>query len=156
MRHYWLDRILELEPGARAVGIKGVALADDAFTEHFPGNPVLPGIYVLEGLAQTAGVLLDRTTDGRRIAVMASIERARFVGFARPGDQVRLAIEVESLQEDAARVMGSATADGRAVASARFTFTLVEPERLIPAVYHPFWRQAMAVWRGEYLCVKND
>ena len=91
-----------------------------------------------------------------RIAVMASIDRARFLGFARPGDQVRFAVEVESLQDDAARVLGSATADGRAVASARFSFTLVEPPRLIPALYQPFWRQAMAVWRGEYPTGKND
>lgn len=150
MRHYWLDRIVELERGSRAVGIKGVALADDAFNEHFPGNPVLPGVYLLEGLAQTAGVLLDRTTDGQRIAVMASIERARFMRFARPGDQLRLAVEVESLQPDAAGVLGSATTGGRVVASARFTFTLVEPARVVPALYQPFWRQAMAVWRGEY------
>jgi len=156
MRHYWLDRVVELERGARAVGIKGVALADDVFNEHFPGNPVLPGVYLIEGMAQTAGVLLDRTTDGQRIAVMASIDRARFLGFARPGDQVRFAVEVESLQDDAARVLGSATADGRAVASARFSFTLVEPPRLIPALYQPFWRQAMAVWRGEYPTGKND
>lgn len=156
MRHYWLDRILELERGVRAVGVKSVALAEDAFNEHFPGNPVFPGIYLLEGLAQTAGVLLDLTTDGQRIAVMVSIERARFVGFARPGDQVRLEVKVESLDEDAARVLGSATTDGRPIASARFTFTLVEPDRLIPAMYRASWRQAMAVWRGEYVRLKDD
>ncbi len=156
MRHYWLDRIVELEPGVRAIGVKSVALAEETFNEHFPGNPVLPGIYLLEGLAQTAGVLLDRTTDGQRIAVMVSLERARFVGFARPGDQVRLAVEVESLDESAAWVVGSATKDGRAIASARFTFSLVEPDRLIPPMYQAFWRQAMAVWRGEYLRLKDD
>jgi 3-hydroxymyristoyl/3-hydroxydecanoyl-(acyl carrier protein) dehydratase len=150
VRHFWLDRIIHLEPGVRATGLKAVALTEDEFDAHFPGNPVLPGVYLLEGLAQTAGVLIHRSTESRLIAVMVSIERARFPGFARPGDQVRLEIELESLEGAAARARGTATVGDRTVASARFTFTLVEPERLMPETYQPHWRQMMETWLGHY------
>ncbi len=151
MRHYWVDRIVELEPGVRAVGVKSVALSEDVFNDHFPGNPILPGIYLLEGLAQTGGLLLERTTKGERIALMVSIERARFTAFARPGDRVQLEVEIESLDEAAARVRGSAKVSDRPICSARFTFRLVEPDRLIPPAYQPFWKQTLSVWRGDYL-----
>ncbi len=124
MRHYWLDRVVELVPGRRAVGVKCVALAEDHFDAHFPGNPVLPGVCLLEGIAQTAGVLLHETTGGRKLALMVSIERVRFGAFARPGDQVRLAVDVEAL---------------------------VEPDTLLPPAFAPFWRQAMETWLGHHL-----
>lgn len=150
MRHFWLDRIVHLEPGKCAIGLKAVALAEQEFDAHFPGNPVLPGVYLLEGLAQTAGVLIHRSTENRLIAVMVSIERARFPGFARPGDQVRLEVELESLEATAARARGTATVGDRTAASARFTFRLVEPDRLMPETYQPHWRQMMETWLGHY------
>jgi 3-hydroxyacyl-[acyl-carrier-protein] dehydratase len=150
VRHFWLDRIIELELGVRATGIKGVALAEPEFDAHFPGNPVLPGIYLLEGLAQTAGVLIDRTVEGRRLAVLVSVDRARFLAFARPGDQVRLEAELESLEEGMARARVTGLVDGRPIASARLVFKLVEPGRLIPEVYQPFWRQMIETWLGHY------
>ena len=151
MRHYWLDRILELEHGVRAVGVKAVGLAEEEFDAHFPGNPVLPGIYLLEGLAQTAGVLLAETTQGRRLALMVSVDRARFLAFARPGDRVELTIEVETLEDDLARVRGAAAVGDRPIASARLTFRLVDPASVIPAEFRPLWQQAMNTWLGRYL-----
>lgn len=152
MRHYWVDRVVELLPGERAVGVKGVALSEPTFDSHFPGNPVLPGIHLLEGLAQTAGILLDRTTNGRRIALLASVDRVRFSAFARPGDLVRLEVEIISLEVDtAARVRGRARAGEKELATANILFRLIEPDRLIPAEFRPFWERVMSVWRGEYL-----
>ena len=150
MRHFWLDRIIHLEPGVRATGIKAVALAEEEFDAHFPGNPVLPGVYLLEGLAQTAGVLIHQSIEGRLLAVLVSIERARFLSFARPGDQVRLEAELESLDGTVARARGTAQVNDRTLASARFTFTLVTPDRLIPEIYQPFWRQMIETWLGRY------
>jgi 3-hydroxyacyl-[acyl-carrier-protein] dehydratase len=150
VRHFHLDRVTSLERGVRAIGVRSVALSDDVFAEHFPGNPVLPGVYVLEGLAQTAGVLLWETTDHARIALMTSVDRARFAGFARPGEVVQFAVEIESLDEDAARVLGTATVADRTVATARITFSLQEPDRLIPPLLQPFWHQAADVWLGRY------
>src|SRR5687768_5045467 len=150
MRHFHLDRILSLERGVRAVGVRAVSLSDDVFDEHFPGNPVLPGIYVVEGLAQTAGVLLWESTERVRIAVMASVDRARFTSFARPGDVVNLAVDIDSHDERAARVRGVATVGDRQIAVAALTFTMVERERLIPAAFQPYWELATDVWLGRF------
>ena len=70
MRYYLVDRILEMEPGVRAVGVKCITLSDDLLNEHFPGNPVFPGVLLLEGLAQTAGRLLAEPTGGQRFALL--------------------------------------------------------------------------------------
>lgn len=146
MRHYHVDRIVTLERGQRAVGVRSVALSDDVFNEHFPGNPVLPGIYVIEGLAQTAGILLWETTDRQRVALMTTVDRARFSSFARPGDLVQLAVEVEALEDRAAIVRGEATVGDRRISTARLTFSLQDPERLIPPPFQPFWHHIMSVW----------
>jgi 3-hydroxyacyl-[acyl-carrier-protein] dehydratase len=135
----------------RAIGLKAVALAEDHFEAHFPGNPVLPGVCLLEGLAQTAGVLIERTVEGRQLGLLTTVDRARFQSFARPGDQVRLDVEIESLDTGVARVRAKAMVADRTVASARLTFKLVIPEHLIPPAYQPFWRHTMDTWLGRYL-----
>ena len=155
MRHFWLDRIVHIEPGVRATGIKAVALAEQEFDAHFPGNPVLPGVYLLEGLAQTAGVLIEQSVEGRLLALLVSLERARFSSFARPGDQVRLEAEIESLDDHVARVRATALVGDRTIASTRMTFKLVPPDQLIPSVYQPFWRQMIDTWLGRYLEVEG-
>ena len=150
MRHFHLDRIESLEPGVRAVGLRAVALSDDAFTEHFPGNPVLPGVYLLEGIAQTAGVLLWETSARSRIGVMVSVDRARFTSFARPGEVVRFAVEIDSFDERAARVRAVATVGERQVGVASLTFSMQPRERVIPPIYLPYWERSVVVWLGRY------
>jgi 3-hydroxyacyl-[acyl-carrier-protein] dehydratase len=150
MRHFHLDRIESLEVGQRAVGLRAVALSDDVFTEHFPGNPVLPGVYMLEGIAQTAGVLLFETSTHARIAVMVSVDRARFTSFARPGEVVRFAVELDSFDERAARVRAVATVGERQVAVAALTFSMQPREHVIPPLYLPYWERCVDTWLGRY------
>jgi 3-hydroxyacyl-[acyl-carrier-protein] dehydratase len=150
MRHYMVDRIVEFRRGERAVGVKAISLSDEVFNEHFPGNPVYPGVYLLEGLAQTGGLLLERSTGGERFALMVSVDRARFTAFARPGDLVSLTVDVESLEPALARVRGSAAVGGRTIASARITFRLLPYEQVMPADALPFWERAKAIWAGEF------
>jgi len=150
MRHFHLDRVLSLQPGVCATGVRAVALSDDVFTEHFPGNPVLPGVYVLEGLAQTAGVLLWESSGHTRIAVMVSVDRARFTSFARPGDSIRFSVEIDSLEQHVARARGTATVGERQVTAAGFTFSMQETERVIPPLYQQYWEQTVATWLGRY------
>jgi len=150
MRHFWLDRILEMEVGRHAVGIKCFTLSEDFFNEHFPGNPVVPGVYLLEGLAQTAGVLLALTTERRKFALMVSVDRAKFSNFARPGEEVRLAVTIEDMGDDHARVHAVATAGERQVARAGISFRLLETGKLIPEQYRPYWNHMLDVWSGIY------
>lgn len=130
--------------------MRSVALSDDVFTEHFPGNPVLPGVYLLEGLAQTAGILLSESCDRKRVAVMVSIERARFLSFARPGDTVKLAVEIDSHDDRAARVRGVASVEDRKVATAGFTFSMQPADSFIPPIYRPYWEHSIEVTLGHY------
>lgn len=156
MRHFYVDRIVELEPGTRAVGVKGVTLSEEALHDHFPGNPVLPGIHVLEGLAQTAGILLTRTTNDRYVALMVSIDRARFSSFARPGDTVRMTVEIESLNQETARIHGTAMVEDRLVAKTQLTFRLVEPDSLIAPEFRALWQRMVSVWCGDYRDIERD
>jgi len=156
MRHFWMDRLVEIERGVRAVAVKAVSLSEDVLHDHFPGNPVMPGVLLVEGMAQAAGLLLTDASDGERVAVMVSLDRARFAGFARPGDLVRMTVEVESLAEDSARVRGRATVGEREVAAARFTFRLFPVGAVIPPVYQEVWRQTLAMWRGQYPELRDE
>lgn len=150
MHHAHVDRIVSLEPGRCARALKCVSLRDEALGEHFPGNPVLPGVFLLEALAQTAGVLLWKSTAEERFAVMVSIDRARFVSFARPGDTVQLDVEIEESSADAARIRSRASRDGRDVALSRMTFRLVASDSVIAPYYLPAYRQMVATWLGDY------
>ncbi len=150
MRHFWVDRIVDVELGVRAVGIKAVALSEDMFTDHFPGNPVYPGVYLVEGVAQTAGHLLHETANRGKVALLVSIDRARFLGFARPGDRIRFEVVIESLNDDASRVKGEVFLGERKIAALRLTFRLLAPERLIATPYLPFWEATYTQWRGEF------
>jgi 3-hydroxyacyl-[acyl-carrier-protein] dehydratase len=150
MHHSHVDRILHIDIGRCAHAVKCVSLRDAALGEHFPGNPVLPGVFLLEGIAQTAGVLLWKSTEEKRLAVLASVDRARFLGFARPGDSLALEVDIEHLASDHARVVGHAIRGGCALAHMRMTFRLVEPHTLIDPYYLPAFRQVMETWMGHY------
>ena len=148
MRHFLVDRIVEVEPGVRAVGLKSVALSEDVFRDHFPGNPVFPGAYLLEGLAQTAGALIQRSTG--RFALMSSVDRLRFGALVRPGQLLRYEVTIEQLEAEHARVRGEASVAGAVVASGRISFAILDIERVIPAVYLPVWRHELDLWLGDY------
>lgn len=150
MRHYWVDRVDLIEPGVRAEGVKCVALSEDVFLDHFPGNPVLPGVYVIEGLAQTAGALLYWSTDRKSVGVMSSIDRVRFLSFARPGDVVRLSVELENMDDAAARLRCAAAIGERRIAEARITFRLLPVDEMISPTFIPLWTEGMEMLVGQF------
>lgn len=150
MRHFFFDRIVACERGKSVSAIKSVAFSEDVFEHHFPGNPIYPGIYIVEGIAQTAGYLLHETTDRSRVAVLASIDRARFFAFARPGDRLQFDVSIQALEETVARVAGEALVDERRLAGLQLTFQLLPLERLIGAPYRLYWESLYAQWRGEF------
>jgi 3-hydroxyacyl-[acyl-carrier-protein] dehydratase len=130
MRYVLLDRITELAPPERAVGIKCVSLSDDVFADHFPGLPVMPGALVLEALAQLGGVLAEATMRMRGhaslYAVLSLVEKARFRHPVRPGDQLDLEVVAVRMHELGAEVHGTARVRGAAAVDADITFGLVE------------------------------
>jgi 3-hydroxyacyl-[acyl-carrier-protein] dehydratase len=108
-----VDRIVELEPGVRAVGIKSVSANEPQFTGHFPGRPIMPGVLMVEALAQTAGVAV-LTLDAYRgkLGLFAGIDELRFRRLVQPGDQLRLEVTVEKLRGMFGRVQAVARVDG--------------------------------------------
>jgi 3-hydroxyacyl-[acyl-carrier-protein] dehydratase len=108
-----VDRVVELEPGARGVGLKNVTINEEFFAGHFPGHPVMPGVLILEALAQVGRLVLGSA--GLRIV---AIESARFRRPVVPGDALRLEVEVGARPGQVWEIRGRALVEGMLVAEA--------------------------------------
>jgi 3-hydroxyacyl-[acyl-carrier-protein] dehydratase len=103
MRFLLVDRIGEVEPGKRAVGWKNVAMSEDYLEWHFPEQPIVPGVLVLEALAQLAGWLEAAASGFERWFLLDRVESARYYGFAVPGDRLELRLEQVETSDPARR-----------------------------------------------------
>ena len=123
-----VDRILELEPNKRVVGIKNVTANEPFFQGHFPGHPIMPGVLIIEAMAQVGGMAL--LTDGNesfeKILYLAGIDNARFRKPITPGDQIRFEIDVLYHRGKIAKVSGKALVDGQLAVEAEITCAIVE------------------------------
>ncbi len=122
-----VDRILELED-MRVVGIKNVTINEPHFTGHFPGYPVMPGVLIIEAMAQVAGVLvLSKIPDReKKLVFLATVEEAKFRKPVVPGDQLRLEVTILRLKPSVAKMHCEATVDGARVAEADLVCTLAD------------------------------
>ena len=119
----WIDRVEELDPGVRCVAVKFVNPADPIFAGHFPAKPILPGVLLIEAVAQTAGVMLgsaaprDAAGTGARVALLAAVNRFKFLKPVTPGQELR--IETKKLTDAGpmAYISGTVWVDGEMVAS---------------------------------------
>jgi 3-hydroxyacyl-[acyl-carrier-protein] dehydratase len=93
----WVDQVAELEPGVRCVALKFIDPAEPFFAGHFPGEPTLPGVFLIEAVAQTAGVMMAGPAKGEGIPMLAAVNRFKFLKAVRPGSRLR--IEVRKLTE---------------------------------------------------------
>jgi 3-hydroxyacyl-[acyl-carrier-protein] dehydratase len=114
-----VDRIEELE-AERIVGIKNVTINEPFFNGHFPDFPVMPGVLIVEAMAQVAGVLvLNQMPDrANKLVLLAAVEEAKFRKPVRPGDQLRIEMKVGKRKATVAKMFGTATVDGVVVAEA--------------------------------------
>jgi 3-hydroxyacyl-[acyl-carrier-protein] dehydratase len=106
MRWIWIDRFEEFVPGQRAVSVKNVSLAEEHLHDHFPGFPVMPASLLIEGMAQTAGILVGHARNFKEKVILAKVKRAVFHELVRPGDQVRFEARIEQIQDAAAVTQG--------------------------------------------------
>lgn len=123
-----VDRIVEYELGKRVVGIKNVTLNEPFFAGHFPGAPVMPGVLIVEAMAQTAGVMMlaslpDRET---KLVFFTGIDGAKFRRPVVPGDQLRIEMTVLKLRPRYIKLRGEAYVEGQLVAEAEISSALVD------------------------------
>jgi 3-hydroxyacyl-[acyl-carrier-protein] dehydratase len=120
-----VDKIIEVEPGKRAVGIKNVSANEEFFNGHFPDYPVMPGVLIIEAIAQAGGVALMQQEDMKgKLALFAGIDECRFKGQVKPGDQLRLEMEVTKQRRSIVKGKGTASVDGKVVAEADLMFAI--------------------------------
>ncbi|MBV9581867.1 MAG: 3-hydroxyacyl-ACP dehydratase FabZ [Chloroflexi bacterium] len=121
-----VDRILEIESGKRIVGLKDVSLERDTFLQgHFPEYPVMPGVLIVEALAQAGAVLvMEDPAHAGKIPYFARIDNCRFRQQVRPGDTLRLEVEVTSFREPVGKAHARALVDGKLACEADLTFAL--------------------------------
>jgi 3-hydroxyacyl-[acyl-carrier-protein] dehydratase len=122
-----VDRILEMEPGVRAIGLKNVTINEEYFQGHFPGQAIMPGVLLLEAMAQVGGVLLLSVHGSeKKLALIAGIENARFRKPVVPGDALITEAVVGRVRKNIGKIDLTGRVDGEVVVSCELTFALVD------------------------------
>jgi 3-hydroxyacyl-[acyl-carrier-protein] dehydratase len=133
MRWTWIDRFVAFESGRSATAVKNLSLAEDHFADHFPGFPVMPAPLILEGLAQTGGILVGETKQYRENVVLAKMS-AKFHREAMAGEQLTYTTRIVDLGDTGARVSGEVRSGEDLVAEAEIMFAHVTAEQLPPGL----------------------
>jgi 3-hydroxyacyl-[acyl-carrier-protein] dehydratase len=126
-----IDRVIEFEPTKRLVAIKNVTINEPFFQGHFPGYPIMPGVLVIEAMAQAGGIIMMAEMADRheKLVVFTGIEKAKFRRPVTPGDQLRIEVEVLSFRTRAGRIQAVALVDGKKACEATLTCQVVTRER---------------------------
>ena len=141
MRWIWIDRITELLEGERCVAIKNVSVAEEVLHDHFPATdshaatPVMPGPLLIEGMAQTAGILVGHARDFKEKVILAKIGKAQFTDVARPGQTIRYTATLDRIDDSGAATSGvvdlidSATGEAKSIGAIDLMFSHIDQNR---------------------------
>ncbi|MFY9270209.1 MAG: 3-hydroxyacyl-ACP dehydratase FabZ [Candidatus Manganitrophaceae bacterium] len=126
-----VDRILEIDPGKRIVGFKNVTINEPFFQGHFPKHPIMPGVLIIEAMAQVGGILAFKSTQGSegQLVFFLGIDKAKFRKPVYPGDQLRIEVEVVQERPPFWRLQGMSYVDGKLVAEAELKAMLGQEEK---------------------------
>jgi 3-hydroxyacyl-[acyl-carrier-protein] dehydratase len=137
MRWFWIDRYLEFESGRYAVAVKNVSLAEEYLHDHFPGAPVMPNSLIVEGIAQTGGLLVGEYNDFAKRVVLAKVSRATFHFPAVPGDTLTYRTKIEEIKLDGAMVSATAHVGDRLQAEVDMFFAHLAEGQGEGDLFHP-------------------
>ncbi len=125
MRWIWIDSFVEFTPKGSASAVKNVTRSEDHLHDHFPGFPVMPAALIVEGMAQTAGILVGEARGFRENVILAKIRKASFDDFAVPGDQLRYDAKIETIDDQAAVTTGVVSKNGKPMGKVNLIFSHV-------------------------------
>jgi 3-hydroxyacyl-[acyl-carrier-protein] dehydratase len=129
MRWIWIDRFVEFQSGKSARAVKNLSLAEDHFADHFPGYPVMPAALILEGLAQTGGILVGEVNDFQEKVVLAKVPRVVFHREMLAGEQLIYEAEIQHMRPEGASVLGRVLVGGTVTAEAEIFFAFLDQAR---------------------------
>jgi 3-hydroxyacyl-[acyl-carrier-protein] dehydratase len=126
MRWIWIDRFLEFEPGRRAVAVKNVSLAEEHLHDHWEAHPIMPASLMIEGMAQTAGILVGQARNFAEKVILAKISKAEFHDVVVPGEQIQYEAVIENLADEAAATRGTVRRDGEVIGEVNLMFSHID------------------------------
>lgn len=120
-----VDRVLELEEGERVVAVKNVTINEPFFQGHYPQTPVMPGVMIVEAMAQAGGLAVGGAPGSDQLPLLAAIEKVRFREMVKPGDQLVISATVQAARAGVVKIKAEAAVDGKVAAEGQLTFALV-------------------------------
>jgi len=155
MRFFLVDRILELEPPKRIVGVKNLSLAEEYLADHFPAYPVLPGVMMLEALVQTAAWLVRVSTDFQRgLILLREARNVRYGSFVRPGERLEMEVSAIEIAEAESRFNAVGRCEDQVAVQARLTLKHLnvadeDADRAdVDTALRPFWQERFQLIGG--------
>jgi 3-hydroxyacyl-[acyl-carrier-protein] dehydratase len=126
MRWIWIDKFTEFTPKTSATAIKNVSLAEEHLHDLYPAFPIVPHSLIVEGMAQTAGILVGEARDFAEKVILAKVGKATFHRLVRPGETITFSAKIDQLSEAGASITGTVTAEGELVADIEIMFSHID------------------------------
>ncbi|MFN0199624.1 MAG: 3-hydroxyacyl-ACP dehydratase FabZ family protein [Planctomycetaceae bacterium] len=127
MRWFWIDRFIEFESGSHAVSVKNVSLAEEHLHDHFPGYPIMPASLMIEGMAQSGGILLGEALGFKKPVVLAKVPKMQFTGWVIPGDTLHYHVKLTDVRPEGGAIEAKALKGDQIVAEGEIVFFCLEP-----------------------------